>query len=282
MENLSVEEEQQLKATLRAESYAIATKFMEIQQDFYIFLFDQPNSVLFKIQVILSTILKLPTIYKSDQNIALHIKDVLTIQDLANILNQYSSFFNYHILENVFKKIDYQNGMKALEQYKIELLEYAKRRISHFPSGVGFQNSQHYVVVAFKLDDMYEGCDISHLLNFHQELCEQLKLSLGEFTLDGLKPGCIQIIFHLLKNLSEKIFPLSNYEMLSLSMLRCQKSRIIKVICGEYDYELDNNCKLYPPFLVPFKCAFVQCLMHSFNLALPHALSSDKYIFTIV
>lgn len=175
LEALNDEEKEELKITLAADSYNISAKFTEILENFYIFLIEQPPQILTKVQIILSPNLKLPTIYRTDQYNPID-KDPsgLSIQDLSSILNRHCSFFNYNLLERIFSHINYEDGIKALKQHEKDLGEYAQKRISHFPSGVGIRNSTNYVIVAVKLDDMYEGCRIIHLLNFHKKLCHIL------------------------------------------------------------------------------------------------------------
>lgn len=243
LEDLNEEEKEELKFTLTAETRNIVKRFSAIPTDFCYFLMDQPKLQI-KVLLKLKALSSIPSIYKKDD--VLHVVSEETIFVISNILENHCSFFNYDLLEDIFTLLNYQEGLEALRQHEEKLTEYAARRITHFPSGVGIQNSENYVIVAVKLDDIYDGCRIFHLINFHRKLSQLLKVCLSEFVLDGLKGGCILVEFHLLENMVETIFPLSKKMRVKLLELNCCTAKITEISCGKYYCKLKSTGGKYP------------------------------------
>ena len=52
-----------------------------------------------------------------------------TIPKVFMILNDYFSFFNYHIIERIIKELGTEEDKTELQRYKEDFNEYAKRRI---------------------------------------------------------------------------------------------------------------------------------------------------------
>ena len=200
------------------------------------------SDIIPRIIAILKSFLEVRPLHKNDKNYSLQeaLENVKTGLDLSVILKRYCSFFNYHLLKHVFHHIKYKAGMDALKEHERILAEYAKKRICHFPSNVGAVGTS-VVMVAVKLDELYENCHISHLLNYHERLCDLLKVNLGQFMLDGLKPGCICITFHLLDHLLSAVFPLNDEEIQELKELKCGDAKTMMLQCENFSYDLTKG-----------------------------------------
>ena len=233
-------ERDRLKYTLQEKSNEMMCKFTNIRQQFSTFLEENGSDhAIAKLKGILYDFVEYPPLFPNRPNYPTIDRDLVkanSITEIKRIINSYSSFFNFQLLEKVFDHMGYREGKAALDRHKEDIAEYAKERIYHFPSGLGIKNAKH-IVVAVKLDDAYKDCTVSHLINFHKNLCQLLKVSLGQFQLDGLQPGCISIIFHLPEFL-RKIFPLTQEQVSELQRLRCHHARIIKLSCKDWQYDI--------------------------------------------
>ena len=241
LENLSKEERVKLQNTLQAQSIKISFKFASIIDSFCDYL-ETTSDIIPRIIAILQSFLEIRPLRKNDKNYSLQeaLENVKTGSNISAILKKYCSFFNYHLVEHVFRHIKYEAGLEALKQHERILAEYAKKRICHFPSNVGTVGSS-VVIVAVKLDELYENCLISHLLNYHERLCDLLKVNLGQFMLDGLKPGCICIIFHLLDHLLSAVFPLNEEKIQKLKELKCGDAKTMMLQCEKFSYDLTKG-----------------------------------------
>ncbi len=62
--------------------------------------------------------------------------------------------FYYHFIGAIlFTGVKYQKGIESIQQHTIDIVDYSKRRISHFPSGAGMQRPGSYVVVVRVVED---------------------------------------------------------------------------------------------------------------------------------
>ena len=236
---MSDSERTMLRETLRQQSNKMTLKFSYIRKQFSDYLRTcDSDQVITKLKDILYDMVGYPPLFEDNPNFPTIDNDLeraKSIFEIKRIINSYSSFFNFDLLATVFDHIEYENGKTALEHHRKDLADYAMQRIYHFPSGLGIHKAKR-MVVAIKLDDAYKGCNISHLIGFHEELCELLKLKLGQFPLDGLQPGCICIILHLPCALV-KIFPLSHNQIDKLRTLRCYNSKVLSITCEDLHYK---------------------------------------------
>ena len=232
---MTEEERLQLLYTLESKSYEMVRKFTYIQNDFCIFLIQQSREIdiIAKVKCKLHLLLSIPPL--NTDALSKDLTSATTAEDISIILSKCCSFFNYQLLETLFSLMDYHEGKEALKTHEEDLTEYAKRRICHFPTGLGIRGFNH-AVIAVKLDDMYEGTHIAHLLTFHGKLCELLRVTLGQCPLHGLKPGCICVTLHLLDHLVKDTFPLSIDQQAALQSLTCNGSKIRSLTCEPFTY----------------------------------------------
>ena len=218
--------------------------FADILNNFDGFMMQQSTkfNIVDKMKSILSRVLKIPPLYKEEKSSSLttYLSNATTVEDISIILNKYCSFFNYQLLETIFSLVDYHKGKDDLIKLKKDLTQYAKRKICHFPSGLGVRGFIH-AIIAVQLDNIYEGTCIAHLLTFHSKLCELLRVTLDQCPLDGLKPGRICVTLHLLDHLVKDIFPLSIDQQAALQSLTCNGSKIRSLTCEHFSYILADG-----------------------------------------
>ena len=244
LETTTEQERDGLLYTLKLESNTMTYTFADILNNFGGFLMQLSTkfNIVDKMKSTLSRVLKIPPLYKEEKSSSLinYLSNATTVEDISIILNKYCSFFNYQLLETIFSLMDYHNGKEDLIKLKKDLTQYAKRKISHFPSGLGIHGFNH-AIIAVKLDNIYEGTCIAHLLTFHSKLCELLRVTLGQCPLDGLKQGCICVTLHLLDHLIKDTFPLSIDQQAALQSLTCNGSKIRSLTCEPFTYILADG-----------------------------------------
>ena len=244
LETMTEDERTLLLDTLQTESHDMTCKFADILDSFENFL-TQQNTIIDSvahIKQVLFKVLKIPLLNKEEKSSSLisDLSNATTVENISIIMSKYCSFFNCQLLETVFAHMKYHEGKEVLTRHKGDLAEYAKRRICHFPSGLGIRGFSH-AVIAVKLDDMYEGTHIAHLLTFHRKLCELLRVTLSQCPLDGLKPGCKNVTIHLLDHLVKDTFPLSTDQQTALQSLTCNGSKLKSLTCESFTYILADG-----------------------------------------
>ena len=84
------------------------------------------------------------------------------VDDAICIVNEYCSFFNYHIIECIITKLGTEQDKDNLSKYKEEFIEYGERHVFECPSKVG-ERSDHCADMFVTLDKSYDNCTVSNL-----------------------------------------------------------------------------------------------------------------------
>ena len=74
-----------------------------------------------------------------------------TIPKVFSILNDYFSFFNYHILEHIIEELGTEEDKERLKTYKDDFNHYAKRRIFESLSEFGPVSDAGHADILVKL-----------------------------------------------------------------------------------------------------------------------------------
>lgn len=154
-----------------------------------------------------------------------------SIDDIQCVVTKYSSFFNYHIVEQIVKTLGTPDDKRELEKYECAFKEYAKRKVYECPSELGTADDTTQVKIFIKLDDSYDKCSLSHLKLFTGKLSEVFSLQGGVLQLVTVNLGCFELIFQVPLLLQDTIFPLSieQEEML-------MQWHVLKFSCGQHTF----------------------------------------------
>ena len=79
-----------------------------------------------------------------------------TIPKVFLVLNDYFSFFNYHILEHIIKELGTEKDKTELQKYKEHFNQYATRRIFKCLPDFGPISEANHVNILVKLDSQYD------------------------------------------------------------------------------------------------------------------------------
>ena len=86
------------------------------------------------------------------------IEDIQNLHKLWRIFSNYSSFFNFKLVERAVDIMDYEDGKDNLEEYKTLFSNYLKRKVTQCPSGIGMKGENHNVIVV-KLDKAFSNAE---------------------------------------------------------------------------------------------------------------------------
>ena len=138
---------------------------------------------------------------------------------MSEVVNEYCSFFNYHIIERIINKLGTEQDKDNLSKYKEEFAEYGKCHIFECPSEVG-ERSDHCVDMFVVLDKNYDNCTVSNLDLFVINLHKILNVSSGSgLKLCHIEPGSLKLTIQLPFSVLQNIFPLSSEQEAALAGL---------------------------------------------------------------
>ena len=167
-----------------------------------------------------------------------------TIDDVMAKVGEYSSFFNYEILQNIIDHVGAKKDRENLATYLREFAEYAKRKVYECPCEVGQLNETGRSNVFVTLDRSYDTFTVSCLKDFERELAKILNVSSDVVVLYRIAPGNLRLIFQIPLSIQKTIFPLSSEQEVALTKLG-----VVRLSCGEChftnDSEVYGNCMLY-------------------------------------
>ena len=154
------------------------------------------------------------------------------IDDIMKIVRDYSSFFNYNMLENIIENLGGEQDRTNLANYLEEFAEYAERKVFECPRELGTMNEDGCANVFVTLDESYDDCTISSLNSFKRDLQSILKIpSDVVMTLCRLEPGSLRLTFQIPLFMQQSIFPLSDDQEAVLT-----KRGVMQLSCGNYQF----------------------------------------------
>ena len=228
-----------LKERLVGDSNEMMCKFSNILNKFRKFLKKSDKQVLEDVKSILRTLVDHPTVRKNPhRTIKNDLDEAKGVNEIIEIISNYSSFFSYYLLETIFDQLEYKEGKQEIKKHKKEVKAYAEcRLLSHTPKGMGITGREK-AIVKFILDGSYSECSAGILGSFHKELCQLLNIPRYILVLDGPSAGSICIEFHIPAHLKFQVFPLSEKQFECLKMIRFGNAKIEAVICENFQYDI--------------------------------------------
>ena len=155
-----------------------------------------------------------------------------TIPKVFFVLNDYFSFFNYHIIEHIIKALGTEEDKAELQRYKEDFNQYAKRRVFESPPEFGPVSDADHADIFVKVDSQYDNYTDAQVEGFRQKLSKILHLSSqGSLRLCRVDKGCFQLMFQVPSFVQHEIFPLSVQQERALADMG-----VIRLTCGEYQF----------------------------------------------
>ena len=171
-----------------------------------------------------------------------------TVDDVMALVRDYSSFFNYNIIENIIENLGGEQDQKNLAKYLDEFAEYAKRKVFECPRELGTMNVGDFANIFVTLDASYDNCTVSSLDHFKDVLQAILNIpSDVVMVLCRVELGSLKLTFQIPLSVQQSIFPISNNQRAALI-----KRGVILLSCGTFvfTHQVFNNHEwsiLYPP-----------------------------------
>ena len=243
LSGLTHEQQQELRGRLRSESQKIMIRFQELVSATIKSL--QRRCV--PLDEVVSHVMALGAfdpVFKEPQLPVFRLcfqelKAADTIPKVFMILNDYFSFFNYHIIEHIIKTLGSKKDKARLRRYKEDFNQYAKQRVFECLPEFGLVSDVDNADIFVKLDSQYDNYTVAQIEGFRHKLSEILRITCqGVLRLCRVEKGCFQLMFQVPSFVQYEVFPLSKEQEQSLSALH-----VIWLRCGEYQFKV--KCCVY-------------------------------------
>ena len=161
------------------------------------------------------------------------------VSKIMIIISRYCSFFNFQLLEHIFKATNFVKGKEMLDKYKREFDKYAKSRVMECPTLLDDNDGKKLFMVI--LDDTFKDCHQLYLIKLKTDISKILEIDVDQLQIHGVNPGSIVVIYTIPSYVIGRVFPLSENQWSSLRKLNYSGAKILGIICDIYTYKLDSS-----------------------------------------
>ena len=238
---ISSEEKEQLKQTLYIESEEMIYKFQKLFSATFESLKER-NIAVKRVVNHIKLLGTIEPIYEDSKlgSLRRELQDIepTDVDDVMAIVSEYSSFFNYQMIEHIISHLGGEQDKKNLAEYLQEFSEYAnKRKVFECPCEVGPLNEKGRSNMFVTLDKTYANYTVSSLKKFESELAKILKVpSDAVVTLCRISLGSLQLMFQIPLSIQKAVFPLSSEQEAALTELG-----VVHLSSGEYHFANDSE-----------------------------------------
>lgn len=158
------------------------------------------------------------------------IKNAQDIDDVFDILTDYTSFFNCSIIEHIVKEHGTKQDKAALEAYHSDLMEYCKRNIFECPAYSPLKRGLATLVLKVE-DEVVENGNMKHLNSLTSKVSRALSLSKFTLNLCNVEKGCVQLVYQIPNTVVKHLFPLHKRQGVEL----CHMG-VTRLVCRKHNY----------------------------------------------
>ena len=235
LSGLTQEQKQKLQSRLRVESEEIMKKFWHFFSTVYESLRTQDIPVE-RLVTHLLTLRAFDPVTKGSQKPLFQtfrkkLQNAKTIGEVIWIIEDYFSFFNYHVIEHIVSRLGTDQDKDELRKYKEEFDRYSKRRVYECPPDFGPVSEADHVHLVVKVDSVYEQFTVEAVDDFRIRLSGILGVSPSVLRLCQVAKGCFQLMFQVPLFVQQEIFPLSSEQEMALV-----EEGVIRLTCGNYEF----------------------------------------------
>ena len=236
---LSKAEKSALEGRLIRESHQILFKFNKLLKTTIKSLKDKGVTP----EELVTTLMCLETIIGDQQQPLFHEHAERMVQQgsidrIFWFLSDHISFINFDVIEHIIQSHGVDES--KLRDYKVELKEYCKRRVSEHPhSNYAEPCTPGYTPVVIKLDKHINRCKILDINLFRDKLSRILQVHSHALVFLTVEEGCTQLTFRIPSFIVNLVFPLSREQEESL-----KAERVLKLVCDDYIYTYSNPLKV--------------------------------------
>ena len=165
------------------------------------------------------------------------------LSNVMLLISAHCSFFNYELLKQVFEYLQYKDGKELMQIYEENFCSYVKQRCVYMlPSNLMVaQNDKTSCKVKVELDSSFRKCRQVYLKILQRDISKILKVEVVQLVVAGIEFSSIYIIFHLLKELLDSVFRLSNEQLQQIVQLQYENAKIYSLTCNEFFYDLKGK-----------------------------------------
>jgi len=165
------------------------------------------------------------------QTFSEELRNAGSIEKVLFVIRAYFSFFNYHVIEHIVRKLGTDEDKDELRKYKEEFDRYSKRRVYECLPIFGPVSEADHADLVLKLDSVYEQFTVEAVESFRYRLNGILHISQGVLRLCQVEKGCFQLMFQMPSFVQQEIFPLSSEQERALVA-----EGVIRLTCGSYEF----------------------------------------------
>ena len=155
---------------------------------------------------------------------------------LFDILSDYWSWYNHHLLENLILQFGSPEDKRRLREYSKGFISFLeKRRLpksqDKFSFGTGRGKGRKPLLI--KVDENWDTVCLRQIRELHHNIAEILKVPPHVLYLASVSKGCICLHFVVPESMDEQTFPLCESQKKAL-----QEASVFRLECGEYVWEV--------------------------------------------
>ena len=165
------------------------------------------------------------------QTFSKKLKKARKIEEVIWIIEDYFSFFNYHVIQHIVSKLGTDEDKDELRKYKEEFDRYSQRRVYECLPDFGPVSEADHADLVLTLDSVYEQFTVKAVKNFQYRLSGILGVSHSALRLCQVEKGCLQLMFQVSLFVQQEIFPLSSKQKMALV-----EEGVIRLTCGNYEF----------------------------------------------
>ncbi len=166
------------------------------------------------------------------------------LSNVMLLISSHCSFFNYELLKQVFECLQYKDGKELMRIYEENFFSYVEQRCVYMlpPTPIMVaQNDKTSCKVKVELDSSFRKCRQVYLKILQRDISKILKVEVVQLVVAGIEFSSIYIIFHLLKELLDSVFRLSNEQLQQIVQLQYENAKIYSLTCSEFFYDLKGK-----------------------------------------
>ena len=170
------------------------------------------------------------------------IKRAENVKDVFNILHDYYSFFNYHIIEKLIGWFGTPEDKKRLETYMKNFERFCKRMTFECPPDIFGSVNKGKTSLVVKVEESWgpaKGCPLETVIRLRNTLGDILGVEPSTLYLCRIDEGCVELMFQV-PSFIEDIFPLSINQEKSLTSIR-----VTRLTCVNYSFSHPPEVCLY-------------------------------------
>lgn len=255
IEGLEKEQKNDLNRELRLETESLIFAFYELLSSFCNSL-EKRKIPIKRLKTYLMVIKAVPASDTDEEPALRNCKDLLKtaddIDDIIEIIEHHSSFFDYKLVEYMIHKSGTVSDKEKLQEYESKFLTYLSHRVYECPLSIRESLGDGYVDLIVKLDSTYEHRTLSSIKDLEIRLNRTLKVHTCLLNLRSIERGCIKLTFQIPYFLLETIFPLSTEQERTLTV-----EGIILLICENFSFPKRQT---HHTQVCPFLCILEQII----------------------